>query len=197
MGGVLVVLDAAVVVEESGERRVGRVQVKGRRVLPVGIVPAQRVAIGRGLEPRIAQVAAVNEVADMVYDHVVDDQNPPSVSRPDHVLQVRQRAPMRVNPVKVPSGIPVELTPPVKAKMRTLPFLGHRCRIDMVLGWLRRLLPFGALRAGRGDLPPSARDRQRLANSQTEYRSRENHTQKELAAKLEAARKTLNNWEKG
>jgi transcriptional regulator with XRE-family HTH domain len=54
-----------------------------------------------------------------------------------------------------------------------------------------------ALRAVRVDSPPFARDRQRLAKSLTEYRSRENLTQQEFAAKLGVDRKTLNNWERG
>jgi len=47
------------------------------------------------------------------------------------------------------------------------------------------------------DSPPFARDRQRLAKSLAEYRSRENLTQEEFAAKLGVNRKTLNNWENG
>jgi DNA-binding XRE family transcriptional regulator len=64
-------------------------------------------------------------------------------------------------------------------------------------GWF--LLPFCqlVLRAVRLDSPPCARDRRRLAQSLTGYRSRQNLTQQALAAKLGVNQKTLNNWENG
>jgi DNA-binding XRE family transcriptional regulator len=47
------------------------------------------------------------------------------------------------------------------------------------------------------DSPPCAQNRPQFAKSLTEYRFRENLTQQELAAKLGANQKTLNNWENG
>ena len=94
LGCIVIVPDVAVVVEEDGERGVGGVQVKRRRVLPIGL--------------------AVHEVAAMVHDDVVNHEQAAGMGGLDHVLQVGQRAPMRVNPIKVLPGVAVEFAPRIQ-----------------------------------------------------------------------------------
>ncbi len=45
----------------------------------------------------------------MIDNDIVNDQDAASVRRRDHVLQIRQRAPMRIDLVKIPPGIAMKL----------------------------------------------------------------------------------------
>ena len=97
------------VVKQVGDGRVGGVEIERRRVLPGGIAKTQVVAIGRIFEIRITGIAAVNQVAAVIYYDVINDQDASCVGRPHKVLQVRHRAPMRVHLVKITRIVAVKL----------------------------------------------------------------------------------------
>ena len=54
----------------------------------------------------------------VVNHDVVNHQDAPRVRRPDHVLQIRQRAPVRIHLVKIKSGIAMKLPPGVQHNRR-------------------------------------------------------------------------------
>ena len=106
--GVIEVLDVTVVVKQIRQRSIRGIQVEGWWI-GLGAAVPEIVPGRRAEEVAVTRIRAVDEIAAMVDDDVVDDQQPARVGRLDHVLEVRQAAPMRVHMVKIPPGVAMKL----------------------------------------------------------------------------------------
>ena len=86
----------------------------GGGILPGGITITQIITGGRVFEIRITRIAALKQVAAVVHDDIVNDEQAALVRRMDHLLQIRQAAPVRIHLVKIKPRITVKLPPGIQ-----------------------------------------------------------------------------------
>ena len=122
LGRIAPVLCGAIVVKQCFERYTKR-RVVEWRCIAVRAVVAQRVPIGRIFEIWKPAIAAVDDGAAVVHDHIIDHQNPTLVRCIDETFQVVERSHPRIGLIKVGGRVAVVIAIAVEQDRRN-PYRG-------------------------------------------------------------------------
>ena len=108
----VVILDVSVVVENVGEVWLRSVGLKRRGVLIACASVTERVA--RRIIKRVIIDRVLDERSAVIHNNILNDEQPSRVRGVDHALKIRERAPVRINLVKVFPSIAVILAAAVQ-----------------------------------------------------------------------------------